>query len=409
MADQDAIQIQSGMETLYRFVMTLQGNGGLMENYTPERHDNGVILTPNNENHHLNPDESLTNITSVSNMSGVSDLTSTMDDDGNIIINAKYNSDTYKCCVCYECIVGPIISCNNNHSLCKNCFTEISKMSEKRCPICRSIAKGRNYILENALLSIIKPCQYSNQGCDHQLYPENIKEHSESCKYADIKCLWCDSNTTTFDLHTHAESVCTNIFSEMSCSDRLDFIKSDKIDKMFIISSMEQSRILFVYKTENDCNLICIQSELSEINNMTSICMEYKVDMESRRIEIPIHTPEHLIKKEINTTIIPLDALKDYNNITITGFKEKYMVGSRWAIKDSNNEWHNVIITKRKYNPDRIMVKFNEYPSDRFDKWIELDAEMDNIQPIRINVDAYEDEVDDEQMRLVMERSINET
>lgn len=373
---------------------------------------NVIINGNNNLDPFYYPDnEPITDITNVSNMSGVSELTSTMDDDGNIVIGAKYNQDTYRCCVCYEGIIGPIISCNNNHPLCNSCFTEISKTGENRCPICRSVAKGRNYILENALLSIIKPCPYSHQGCSHQLYPENIKEHSGSCKYADIKCLWCESNTTTFDLYIHVESVCTNIFSEMSCSDRIDFIKSDKINRIFIISSMEQSRILFVYKTENDCNLICVQSELSEFNNMTSICMEYKVDTESRCIEIPIHTPEHLINKKINNTIIPLDALKDYNNITITGFKEKYMIGSRWMIRDNNNLWDSVIIIKRRYNPDRILIKYNEFPSDRYDRWIELDPEVDNIRPINYinnNNDEY-DETDEEQMRLVMERSINES
>jgi hypothetical protein len=367
---------------------------------------------------------------------GTSEVSSTMDKDGNMEIKVTYDSNSYQCCVCYDGIVGPIVSCDNAHSLCSDCIVGIAKTGDHRCPVCRSNAKGRNYLLENALLGMINICPFAKQGCRHRSYPENMKEHTDICRYAEIDCPWCEEKTTPFNLQTHTEFKCKKQFSGMSCSNHIDFIKSDKINNVFLVSAMEGSRILYVEKTETDCNLLCIQGANSE-DQINSIVMTYSIrakpvivadgidvksldDMkltETRKIVLPIHKPEHLIKGRVLMHTIPLKELAEKKNIVITGFKEKYMTGGRWMVQDNQGSWYRATIRRRMYNPDRVLVKFDGYPSDNHDEWIEL--RIDKSERIRL-LDANEGRTtreerqyvenldEDEQLRLVMERSMND-
>lgn len=356
---------------------------------------------------------------------GTSKVSSTMDKDGNLEISVVYDANSYKCCVCYEGIVGPIISCDNCHSLCSDCIIGIAKTHDHRCPVCRSNAKGRNYLLENALADMIEICPFAKQGCRHRSYPENMKEHTASCRYAEIDCPWCEEKTTSFDLQTHTEFKCKKQFTGMSCSNRIDFIKSDKINNIFLVSAMEGSRILYVEKTEKKCNLLCIQGTNSE-DQISSIVMSYSVgvksldDMkltETRKIMLPIHKPEHLIKGQVLMHSIPLKELGEQKNIVITGFKEKFMTGGRWMAQDRQGNWYRATIRRRMYNPDRVLVKFDGYPADNYDEWIEIrDDKSRRIRPLDANEGRttreerlYVENLDeDEQLRLAMERSMNE-
>jgi hypothetical protein len=356
---------------------------------------------------------------------GTSDVSSTMDKDGNMEIKVTYDSNSYQCCVCYDGIVGPIVSCDNAHSLCSDCIVGIAKTGDQRCPVCRSNAKGRNYLLENALLGMINICPFAKQGCRHRSYPENMKEHMAVCRYAEIDCPWCEEKTTPFDLQTHTEFKCKKKFSGMSCSNHIDFIKSDKINNVFLVSAMEGSRILYVEKTETDCNLLCIQGTNSE-DQINSIVMTYSIgvksldDMElteTRKIVLPIHKPEHLIKGRVLMYTISLKELAEQKNIVITGFKEKYMTGGRWMAQDNQDSWYRATIRRRMYNPDRVLVKFDNWRDDEHDEWIELrDDKSKRIRPLDANdgrttseESRYVENLDeDEQLRLVMERSMDE-
>lgn len=355
--------------------------------------------------------------------SGISKVTSKMDEKGNLDISVVYDVNCYKCCVCFEGIVGPIISCDNSHSLCSDCQIGVAKTGDTRCPVCRSPAKGRNYLLESALLEFITKC--SNKGCKHTDYPENMKDHEAVCRYSEIKCPWCEEKTTPFDLQAHTEFKCEKKFSVMSCSNRIDFIKSEKINNIFIQSAMEETRIMYVEKTETECRFMCVQGRNVD-DQVNNIVMTYEVpvksldDMklsETRKIMIPIHKPEHLIKGRVLMHTIPIKAFVEQQNMIITGFKEKYMTGGRWMVMDRQGSWYRARITKRMYSPDRILVKFDQYPLDKYDEWVELiDGESKKIRPLEANggrttqeeVRHIQNMDEDEQLRLVMERSMNE-
>jgi hypothetical protein len=355
---------------------------------------------------------------------GTSNVSSKIDNDGNIEIKVIYDSNSYKCCVCNEGIVGPISSCENSHPLCSECIMGIEKTGDHRCPMCRSSTKGRNYLLENALLDMIKTCPFTKQGCRHRSYPENMKEHTTICRYAEIDCPWCGEKTTPFDLQTHTESLCKKQFSEMSCSNSIDFIKSDRITNVYMLSVMEESRILYVEKTKTECKIMCIQGKDRE-NQINSIVMTYNIDVgslggmkltETRKIMLPIHRPGNLTGGNVLMHTIPLKELAGYKDIVITGFKEKYMAGGRWMVEDCKREWYRATILERLYNPDRILATFDNHDT-RWDEWIEItNGESKRIRPLtakygrttREELRYMDNLTDTERVRLIMERSMIE-
>jgi hypothetical protein len=352
-------------------------------------------------------------------------VSSIMGNRGDIQINVTYAADSYTCCVCYDRIIGPIVSCDNSHAICSECVMGIEKTGYYRCPICRSNTKGRNFLLENALLGMIKTCPFTKHGCIHRSYPDNMMEHTKICKYAEIDCPWCDEKTTPFDLQTHTESTCKKQFSMVSCSNRIDFIKSGEINNMSIVSAMDPSRVLYIEKTETNCKMLCIQGENTK-DQITSIVMTYSTEVESRgdvkltetrKVVLPIHSPEHLIKGLVYVITISLKELMKQNNIVITGFKEKYMTGGRWMVRGIDGNWYRATILRRLYNPDRILIKFDTHPADKYDEWVSLrDNESERVRPLNANEGRTTREereytinlTEDEQLRLIMERSMDD-
>ena len=358
---------------------------------------------------------------------GTTFITSNIDKQGNIDISVKYDKKSWECCTCFEPILGPISSCNNLHSMCSDCIKKMVESRDYRCPVCRSYERNRLYLLEMVLASIVETCPFEKQGCTYRSYPENMKDHTDICKYAEIKCPWCKKKTTPFDLHTHTEFECKYQFSGVSCSNNIEFIKSEDIDNVYIISAMEESRELFVEKTDDMCNILCIQTNDSD-DLLSVISMSYTVGVKSldgmtlveeRKIMLPIHKPEHLIRGNILFHSIPLEEMKGYSKMTVTGFKEKYMKGGRWMCQDIEGNWYRATIRERRYNPDRVLVKYDEYPSDTYDEWIEITngESSPRIKPLEANNGRttreerlyIENMSEEEQLRLVMARSMDET
>lgn len=359
-------------------------------------------------------------------IAGTSHVKSSMDEKGNISISVTYDSNCYSCCVCFERIIGPIISCDSMHSLCHDCCNGLANENDNRCPVCRSCEKGRNYLLENAIDKFHAHC--TNNGCLHKDYIENMEEHKSKCVYTEIKCPWCKECTTVFDLQTHTEFECADTFSVMNCSDRIDFIKSKKFKNILIVSVVDDSRIMYITKSENECSLMCIQTKNTD--SMSCITMSYNIRAksidnmkltESRKIMIPIHKPENLIKGQILMHTIPMEILTLKEDITITGFDDKFKMHSKWMVMDMNHEWHPAEVGKRLYNPDRVLIVF---VNDKHAECITLNnGESERIRPLDIASMRYsfmenryvqnrrediQNMDEDEQLRLIMEMSMDD-
>jgi hypothetical protein len=84
---------------------------------------------------------------------------------------------------------------------------------------------------------------------------------------------------------------------------------------------------------------------------------------------------------------------------------------------DNQGNWYRATIIEREYNPNAVLVKFDGYNADIHDEWIDLDDELTMLRPLDANEGRttreerqYVENLDeDEQLRLVMERSMNET
>jgi hypothetical protein len=357
---------------------------------------------------------------------GTSTLESTIDIDGNIEIKVVYNKQCIICSVCEKLIIGNIISCENSHALCGECIIGMEKANDIRCPWCRSSSRGRNYLIENALKGMIKMCPNKLEGCNHKSYSWCMDEHLEVCKYAEMVCPWCDGYATPNSLYMHAEYCCINKFSLMSCANRIDFIKSEKVKNIFILLDENKSRFLYLEKTDTMCNLLCAQ-ETSDDDNISSLVIKYDIDIGSEHVEeiknqeiiIPIYEPKKLIQGNILLKSIPLNELINYNNIIIiNGYNEVYPVGSRWMTKNKDGKWYRSKICRRSYNPDKVLVRYDLYPTHIYDEWIKLEkGESDRIRSLDSNDERTTDEEysyyetlnEEERYLFAIERSLDYT
>jgi hypothetical protein len=341
---------------------------------------------------------------------GISSISSTFDDKGNLRINVSYEPDSYNCCVCYDDIVGPILSCENYHSLCQHCNIKIENNGDIRCPICRSETKSRNFLMEHAIKSIVNKCPFYINGCRNESFPVHSENHALSCKYADIKCLWCGENTTTFDLPIHTEFSCRYKFYGMSCPRRIDAIKSNAIENVYIVSQKEESRILYVEKSDGMCNMVCVQAAESEDPSL-SILLSYTNIKTSQNtsIKIPIHRPKDLIEGKVDMFNISLDELNDQCDIIITGFSYNFRKDEQWMVQSLQGYWFRSTVIRSMFN--MVLFNFNEHPIDGYQEWINLNmGESERIKSLDTNVvDAGLDGLDDDQiLRIIMDRSMNE-
>lgn len=354
---------------------------------------------------------------------------SEMDQDGNINVQLFYNADCYKCCICYDNIIGHIFSCEHNHSTCQSCHISMSAANNVKCPVCRTSVRGRNHILEKIMLKYIAGCE--NKRCLYKNYAGAIREHMKQCDYSTIKCIWCDKKVTPRDIGTHAEFDCEMKFSQVSCSDKIDFIKSDSSAKNIVIDSLSTGLSLYIEKTDNEYNFVCIQtnhshSDLEFINLSYSIlfsAFDFGVS-ETCTVRLPVHRSSDLIDGKIYVHAIPNDKLKTYTNITVSGLTEKFEIGSKWSILDKQKSWYDAKIVSVKYGPYRVLFKFDKYPRDKYDEWVNIKEEasyrirpriadrpnsglsdMEMPESVHRRIGAVSEE---ELLKIVMERSMDE-
>ena len=274
----------------------------------------------------------------------------------NFTVTVTYGPDSYRCCACFDNIAGGIYSCESNHSICRQCSDKISNVIVK-CPLCGSTERGRNFLLERALAVHVKTCP--NDRCTYANCFETLDEHKTECRYATIKCHWCQGNTTSFDFHIHAEFECPRAFTQMSCSNDISFICSPDITAIYIVSGAVESRELYISKDNGICSLMIAQ-EGNIADGATSVVLKYDTEGAGSVVtEISINTPSNFISGNVHTHIISAEALATMRNITVTGFIEKYYKGSRWMIHNGD-DWVRGTVVVRTYNPDAIIVEYDE-------------------------------------------------
>jgi hypothetical protein len=316
-------------------------------------------------------------------MAGISAFDSSIDGNGNINITLTIKSAAWTCCVCSEQIVGDIVSCEHNHSLCANCVTGMTQSGDLRCPMCRSTTRGRNHIIEQA----IKQCQIEckNQRCDHVTFYGAMEDHAKQCKYTPVNCPWCDEQTTPHDLVVHAEFECTTSFEAASVGNNLTFIKSGKRTSQIIRSNKEADATLYVTKSKDAYTFTCIQyiedAQFITLRTTTSLGRHNTDTIQHvGTIKIPINNINSLIVGELCTVSIPRTLVDSWTSIHTDGLYDKWGIGTRWLCMDVQKKWYRATVIRSMVSEGGrgIWVKFDTF-SERYNEWIHPLIEPERI------------------------------
>ena len=117
--------------------------------------------------------------------------------------------ESFKCCVCFDIPLpnSVIYTCHpNGHVVCSCCFEQITTINEegeeentqdKKCPLCRagSFSDVRHILLQKVFETcssmFLRPCQYSQFGCQHIALGEKYFEHDNECNLSPAQCSTC--------------------------------------------------------------------------------------------------------------------------------------------------------------------------------------------------------------------------
>ena len=303
-----------------------------------------------------------------------------------IEFTVKYN---YTCCICLERARAPIMSCGHMHIVCGECKKNIDrctgcKNKEKetpcdsckyvanKCPVCRE-QMIRNSALEKILEEFLIPCD--NNLCRARVYPEDLEEHKQECPYTDIRCLWCNKKTDPLNLPVHCSFDCEMKFCEMGSGEKVDWIKSKKINNVYIRAEACKSRCLYIFKDEklSQITFTCIQTEDYDSEDVREVVISYG-ETKSQKLAIPLNTRVDLIAGRIKSITINNENLAKMENLRLSHFTDKYRVGSRWIFQDNNEQWFTGVVIKRKFNPSSVDVKYDRFPDPKHNETIETSS-----------------------------------
>lgn len=128
--------------------------------------------------------------------------------DGNEQNNDQQHHDKFykgllkklECPLCLEIMLPPIQQCTNGHSICSNCYDQLTPLP-KKCSYCSAnmTTPVRNRSLEDMASSFIAPCRYSDSGCTEEVMYSDLSYHVQSCEHRPIECLNCGEMCTNWD------------------------------------------------------------------------------------------------------------------------------------------------------------------------------------------------------------------
>lgn len=105
--------------------------------------------------------------------------------EGNVDQAVSYEGDNdqfgklFKCPVCYNTMLPPILVCVAGHSVCNSCRANVTK-----CPTCRGMfSGGRNWIAEGLIDLCVVQCKYTINGCTMAMKGAAMGKHQETCEF----------------------------------------------------------------------------------------------------------------------------------------------------------------------------------------------------------------------------------
>ncbi|XP_055993946.1 E3 ubiquitin-protein ligase SIAH1A-like [Sorex fumeus] len=90
----------------------------------------------------------------------------------------------FKCPVCSDYVLPPILQCHSGHLVCGNCRPKLTC-----CPTCRGpLASIRNLAMEKVANTVRFPCKYASSGCEITLPHKEKAAHEENCEFRPYSC-----------------------------------------------------------------------------------------------------------------------------------------------------------------------------------------------------------------------------
>nr|XP_019608120.1 PREDICTED: LOW QUALITY PROTEIN: E3 ubiquitin-protein ligase SIAH1-like [Rhinolophus sinicus] len=86
--------------------------------------------------------------------------------------------------VCFDCVLPPILQCQNGHLVCSNCRPKLP-----RCSMCKGLLGSiLILVMEKVANSVLFSCKYASPGCEITLPYIEKADHEELCEFRPYSC-----------------------------------------------------------------------------------------------------------------------------------------------------------------------------------------------------------------------------
>lgn len=185
----------------------------------------------------------------------------------------------YRCPCCMNYIYD-LYKCQNNHSVCGNCFMRINK-----CPVCRDMnirpLEFNQYVQR-------QPCKNNAYGCDFLLYHFD-DEHEKDCVYNPFHCHYCNRDTSD-NIIEHYRSNCDNNPTILRCnylnkgnetSGRIYHLLDIKSELSLIVVDDQYYILMFPKKSQINFMVFSMNEKYKHSNYTIKLLVNHKNILES--------------------------------------------------------------------------------------------------------------------------------
>lgn len=237
--------------------------------------------------------------------------------------------DTSLICPCCTSYIYDLYRCDNNHSLCGDCWIKL-----KECPMCRN----KKFCCANDQLAVLtsnverKHCKNhrlnSDNSCNMLLYSFD-DDHEVSCMFNPFKCKFCSS---TFDeietdkLVQHYTNNCVNTFRVL----RYDMPDHEATEgQSFKVNDLELTPTLIVI---NDHYFVMVIPKGDKVSFIVfSVAQMYKYSdyvIEIKNFSNKTILSCNIVYKQFEANLIPLTSFNQ-----LFGQKLSFTIKNRFVIK----------------------------------------------------------------------------